>query len=214
MDNVTLTCGCGRQMREIGTAPKGTFGCGCGHRVVLLIADAPKCTGLSEADRQCGFRPVREATEAGLSLCQDHWDAYAAAVKVMLGMDPQVLYWDPPKNAAEWLADMRQRMDAASIRSEPNRNAVEAASVVYYVRIRDTIKIGTTVNLRSRLYSLVPDELLAIEPGGVRLERMRHQQFAAYRIRGERFHPSEELMSHIAMLREHYGEPEVTGRGR
>lgn len=92
--------------------------------------------------------------------------------------------------------------------------ALDDQSVVYYVRLPgDRIKIGTTVNLATRLGGLrvKADALLATEPGSYDLEKVRHKQFASDRIgRIEDFRPSETLMSHIDMLRAHYGEPTVT----
>jgi excisionase family DNA binding protein len=74
-------------------------------------------------------------------------------------------------------------------------------SVVYYIRFGDRIKIGTTVNLVSRLGNLPHDQLLATEPGGVNLEGLRHAQFAEHRIRGEWFRPAPELLAHIGSVK-------------
>lgn len=84
-----------------------------------------------------------------------------------------------------------------------------AKAVVYYVRLPgDRIKIGTTADLTGRMSGLRVDleDVLATEPGGQPLEYLRHKQFAADRIhpRREDFRPSDALMSHIAMLVEHY----------
>ena len=76
--------------------------------------------------------------------------------------------------------------------------------VVYYVRIGEYVKIGTTGNLPQRLRQLrvSPDDLLAVEPGSVGVERARHHQFRSDRlhVRRENFHPSVALMEHIARL--------------
>ncbi len=50
--------------------------------------------------------------------------------------------------------------------------------VVYYIRWRDQIKIGTSINPRMRLAALPHDEVLAFERGGRSLEQRRHAQFA------------------------------------
>lgn len=74
--------------------------------------------------------------------------------------------------------------------------------VVYYIKFGDRIKIGTTTNLKRRLDNLPFDQILGIEPGGVDVERQRHEQFATDRVSGrEWFTPSEALMSHIAKLK-------------
>ncbi len=76
------------------------------------------------------------------------------------------------------------------------------AEVVYYIKFGDRIKIGTTTNLNARLGTLPFDQILGTEPGGVDLERKRHQQFAANLVSGrEWFSPSEALLAHIATLK-------------
>lgn len=78
--------------------------------------------------------------------------------------------------------------------------------VVYYVRLGDHVKIGTTTNLPARLSSLYidhdPSALLATEPGGRPIEAERHYQFAAERVYHNRelFNPSPRLLDHIARL--------------
>lgn len=81
----------------------------------------------------------------------------------------------------------------------------EMPPLVYYIRFGDRIKIGYTTSIEARLANLPHDELLAIEPGPMDLEKMRHQQFKHAKIRGEWFHPHPDLLSHIEMLIEHYG---------
>ena len=56
--------------------------------------------------------------------------------------------------------------------------------VVYYIRWRDQIKIGTSINPRMRLAALPHDEVLAFERGGRSLEQRRHRQFADHRYAG------------------------------
>jgi hypothetical protein len=73
--------------------------------------------------------------------------------------------------------------------------------VVYYIRWRDRIKIGTTGNPRSRLAALPHDEVLAFEQGGRMLEQRRHAQFAEHRYPGSewfRSHPA--LTAHVLEL--------------
>jgi len=91
--------------------------------------------------------------------------------------------------------------------------AYRAQSVVYYVRLNDRIKIGYTVNLKARLIGLrvSQDHVLATEPGGRKLEAIRHRQFAHLRYgRWEEFEPVDELMEHIAAIRVRYGAPDIT----
>ena len=89
--------------------------------------------------------------------------------------------------------------------------ANQARSVVYYVRIGDSIKIGYTVNLKSRMSALRvrQSDVLATEPGGKALEAQRHRKFAAIR-KGKRedFEPTFALIQHIDAVRERYGDPQ------
>ena len=73
--------------------------------------------------------------------------------------------------------------------------------VVYYIRYRDRIKIGTPGNPRSRLASQRFDELLAFERGDRLVEQRRHAQFASHRIlRTEWFEMHDALSWHIEVL--------------
>ncbi|MFF1547138.1 hypothetical protein [Streptomyces sp. NPDC058291] len=87
--------------------------------------------------------------------------------------------------------------------------------VVYYIRRGNLIKIGTTRAFVNRMRSLMPDEVLAIEPGSYSLENQRHQQFEETRFgrdrrgtRNEYFHPSPRLIDHIRSLRAQHGTPD------
>ena len=109
--------------------------------------------------------------------------------------------------------------DALNREFEDNRRAQkelhQKQSVVYYIRIHDHIKIGTTGNLKERLIALRIDGkdcVLATEPGGFKLEKMRHGQFDRLRIgRKENFRPEPQLMHHIEAVRNFHGEPVMTG---
>jgi hypothetical protein len=80
--------------------------------------------------------------------------------------------------------------------------------VVYYVRFRDRIKIGTSSNPRSRLAQLRWDELLAFERGDRLMEHRRHVQFAEFRYPGsEWFDSNPELLAHIDALRAGVTDP-------
>lgn len=78
---------------------------------------------------------------------------------------------------------------------------------VYYIRRGDLIKIGHTVNLHKRMTDLMPDAVLAVEPGPQQLESMRHVQFKASRHRNEYFRPDDDLLRHIEFVIEQFGSP-------
>ncbi len=73
--------------------------------------------------------------------------------------------------------------------------------VVYYVRQGERVKIGTTANPRQRYGAVRHEEVLAFERGDRRLERRRHEQFAAGRFAGsEWFRLTPELAAHIDVV--------------
>ena len=84
----------------------------------------------------------------------------------------------------------------------PDQSAPHArVDVVYYLRFRDRIKIGTSANPRQRFAGLRYDELLAFERGDRLVEQRRHAQFSAHRIlRSEWFEAHEALTGHITVL--------------
>lgn len=82
-----------------------------------------------------------------------------------------------------------------------------SGSIVYYIRRSDLIKIGTTADPHSRFRDLLPDEILAFEPGARPEEVMRHRQFWHLHERGEYFCDAPDLRKHIDRTRSAYGEP-------
>lgn len=87
----------------------------------------------------------------------------------------------------------------------------DATPIVYYLRRDDhTVKIGMTTSIIARLqaFHAQPADLLAVEPGGLDIERTRHQQFAATRLDGtELFGLDTALSHHIDRLHRHYPDP-------
>lgn len=72
------------------------------------------------------------------------------------------------------------------------------SSVVYYIKFRDCVKIGTSSNLKNRWSALTATELLyGFEYGGRKIERRRHDKFAMYRAFGEWFHDNAHIRAHI-----------------
>lgn len=77
-------------------------------------------------------------------------------------------------------------------------DAAADQDVVYYIKFRDRVKIGTSNNLRQRCKQIVTVELVyGFEPGGVQLEHRRHRQFARYRRIGEWFEDNRQIRAHI-----------------
>lgn len=92
---------------------------------------------------------------------------------------------------------------ASRTNEQRGRNFDPAKAVVYYVQIGEHIKIGCTVNLKSRMAAYPPTRrLLATEPGYEAEEAQRHTEFAEYRDMGrEWFRPGPDLVAHINKLR-------------
>lgn len=90
--------------------------------------------------------------------------------------------------------------------------------LVYYMRMSDLVKIGTTTSIGQRVRALNPQGVMAVEPGGHDEERRRHREFASLRGHGEWFRLDARLGAHIAELRRHFedqmGEPLEAWLGR
>lgn len=82
----------------------------------------------------------------------------------------------------------------------PEGAAPIRVDVVYYLRWRDRIKIGTSANPRGRFAQLRHDELLAFERGDRTLEQRRHREFATSRLGGEWFAADDALLAHVEQV--------------
>lgn len=78
------------------------------------------------------------------------------------------------------------------------------APVVYYLRFDRLVKIGTTGNIHQRMTQIQNEGLLAVEYGGVALERERHRQFTGSHYMGEWFVLDDALGAHIVDLRSRF----------
>lgn len=150
------------------------------------------CTSRTAADRFCG---AEIPSGAPVTLCGPHLiQAYQFCVDSLEIAG---------KSATPAPADL----------ARPAESRV-SFDVVYYVERGNLIKIGTTSNLVRRMLELQPDRILAVEPGGLHLERQRHRQFqdAAVLVqRGrEHFHRTEPLLEHIGVVVTKHGRPAVT----
>jgi len=73
--------------------------------------------------------------------------------------------------------------------------------IVYYMKMGDLVKIGTSINIAGRMDALHPERLLAVEMGGYQIEGERHRQFAADRNHGEWFRVTDQLVAHMSRAR-------------
>lgn len=90
-----------------------------------------------------------------------------------------------------------QRLDELRRLAEAAREDENETGIVYYIRFRDAVKIGTTTAPARRLSSLPWDELMAVEPGGRAVEQLRHAEWAEHRLNGEWFEMGDALSEFI-----------------
>ena len=110
-----------------------------------------------------------------------------------------------PEVAAKVVAYGRKRHEENNAREIKNPPTISPPlpMVVYYMRIGNRVKIGTSYDIKKRLSVINPEELMVTEDGSYDLERMRHKQFKELRTHGEWFRLEDPLTSHIEMLRRH-----------
>lgn len=208
--HITLSCHCGREMRPDGSRPAGHYICGCGWRVVAKRVNNG-CVALRRGGFACFEKPV---VVKPVGLCLKHLTmlvtnerpefqrAVQNAAVMLSARHDQAM--QEAQQALEKTARERER------RERVNRIAAEIRSLVYYIRIGEYIKIGTSIRPKARIASYGVGELLAVEPGDRKIEEERLRQFAHLRAaRREYFKPAEELMKHIKAVREEHGDPEV-----
>ncbi len=126
------------------------------------------------------------------------------------------------KNAAQqaWLLQHerkrpeREKRAAEIAEKRWNRQsllALAGPSVVYYIRRGDLVKIGVTTNLYQRMAAILPDEVLAIEPGDYAHEQEMHERFAELRLIApgskEWFCMGPDLIAHMTQIRNDHGTP-------
>lgn len=155
-------------------------------------------------------RPDREYPEWGNLLAtvvdpSEHWFARVFAEAHRVEMYGVEITEDILRNILlcfhqDWI----KQLDAIKERDRKTEKD-RKVSVVYYMRIGDRVKIGTTTNLHKRMASIGPEELLATEPGWYDLEEQRHLQFAHYRTSGEWFRYEGAVKDHVKELRKKLG---------
>ncbi len=174
-------------------------------------ADMSRCDIVLTDGRRCGG-PVESGTP--LNLCEEHlivaydWAARSVGMTDLL-----------PNPCSACGSRVGVRYPSGWICAECEWRVGEVpdvelegpiVEVVYYIRYRDQVKIGTSTNPRLRLASLPHDEVLAFERGGRAVEQRRHAQFAARRLAGtEWFAVHDALLAHVAELRAGIDDPWV-----
>ena len=136
------------------------------------------------------------------------------AVKFIHWKNEQVKSSEAKRKAFEeaQAQEASREIEAWKARREAVRRWKESPGIVYYILRGVLIKIGTTTRPRQRFDSLMPDAVLAIEPGNKDLERLRHTQFGPLRNRDvgrEYFTPGPALLDLIRQLRKEQGVPHI-----
>lgn len=152
-------------------------------------------------------RQRRQAQDPKVSTHEAHYNAFLAAALEQLerfGFNP-----DAPdiRMRAERVAQERYEQHIslpAQGHTKSRHKYGNHDPVVYYVRLNDLVKIGTTINIGQRLTSIFVSGIMAIEFGTYDVEQQRHRQFAHIRRRGEWFDFTEELAHHILDRRAHF----------
>lgn len=214
MPSVSVTCRCLHPLRQEPGAPNGYLVCrNCGTRIRINMDRSRVCSASNPNGSPCiaelfMFDPV--------PLCKTHRDQ---------------LLLDPAFTGGELYTKThveKVRADAMTTRfphtvsdedraamvdaETAERRARDLRSQVYYVALRGHIKIGFTSNITVRMTQLLPDALLATEPGDRKLETKRHRQFS--HLRGtfgmEYFKVDPELVAHVETVLAEHGPPSLT----
>ena len=154
----------------------------------------------------CGLRPSVKAILDLVDTTDPSWPAVAVALQEFtaadIELDAAAVAIAVKLGKQRWAGEeQRGGLKQATL-------ACTADEVVYYIRRGDLIKIGTTKRPRMRFSDLLPDEVLAVEPGGRKEEDERHWQFRHLRQAGEYFRDEPELREHIQRIRALHGDPD------
>lgn len=95
---------------------------------------------------------------------------------------------------AQQMDTLRESMLRDVVRSDPRTKCV------YFIRYRDMVKIGYSIEPQTRIKAHPYDEVLAIVPGDHKAEQRYHKQFAHLRENGEWFRAEPELLEYARTL--------------
>jgi hypothetical protein len=177
---------------------------------------AHHATGLVDGvdDGNGGLRPSHQALLRLADTTDPAWPSVAAVLREMA--DAGVEINEAAVSIAAKLGGRRHRL--AMVNPQGTRRGRPAFyqmtltgtsdSIIYYIRRGDFIKIGTTTDPARRFGALLPDEILAFEPGGEELEKMRHRLFGHLWHRGEYFRIAPELLEYARQIRHLHGDPD------
>jgi hypothetical protein len=214
LSHLTVTCRCTRPMRQEPGRRAGYLMCSCGNRVRLDDNRAPVCVGRQPDNQPC---PNRLVITAPVPICRDHRAELLRDDRFTGGLFTVQQVRDIKKEADSSILDVKseqlRKLRLQQHDEDERAKILHAQSVVYYLALRDHIKIGVTTNMKARMMALMPDAVLATEPGDRRLEKRRHMQFKHLRgtIGAEYFSVHPELLTHIELVLAEQGPPMITG---
>lgn len=109
--------------------------------------------------------------------------------------DPEILRRCIDAGKLEW-NDYQQQLAEDNSRWQEARHP----AVVYYVRLADLVKIGTTQRIDNRMSAISPQQIMGIELGSYLHEAQRHRGFKHLNTHGEWFRLEADLIEHIEGL--------------
>lgn len=201
-------------MRQEPGRRAGYLMCSCGNRVRLDDDRVPACIGQRPDGQRCTYRLV--ITEP-IPLCGQHRAELLRDDRFTGGVYTAQQVRDIRAEADQRVHDVKaeqlRKMRLQQFEWDERAKILQAQSVVYYISLRDHIKIGYTTNMKSRMTALMPDAVLATEPGGRDVEKKRHRQFRHLlgTIGSEYFSVHPDLLTHIETVLAEHGPPIITG---
>lgn len=216
MPEHVVSCGCGRTMSPDGRAGRGAYRCGCGTRIQITVTARPatRCVGVHRGE-PC--RLVVSVLEP-FPLCEQHHESSGLKEYKFwtLGMPADISREISDRVVTGIRNALDREVEDAGYKKVDNRYLkVEQEPIVYFIRSGNLVKIGTTVDLISRMKSFNLPNLvvLATEPGYRTREGELHRQFADQRQEREWFRLEEPLVSYINDIRAQHGVPELVVDG-
>lgn len=214
MSNYTVTCRCTRLMRPEQGRPANYLMCSCGTRVRIDDHQHDICHVREKNGDLCVSTKL--VVTYPLALCGRHavellTEPHFAESKVIQTAASNILV---RKSVEKQEAAAKEAIYKARYAYEQDlrKGVVAEQEQVYYIALRDCIKIGTTYNMVARMSQLMPDAVLATEPGGREVEKARHRQFKTLRapLGREYFSVHPDLLAHIEAILVEHGPPTIT----
>lgn len=201
-------------MRQERGRPAGNLVCGCGNRVRVNDMQHGLCHVRDKDGGPCA-NPV--AMTHPIALCSPHIYRLATTKPFLTRgvSEQQRIMWKVREEEGTKEEQRIERMKQRrwEVEEQLRQEALAAQSVVYYIARGDLIKIGFTTNMAQRMASLMPDAILATEPGDRTLEKRRHKQFKHLRapLGNEYFSVHPDLLTHVETVLAEHGPSKMTG---